>query len=69
MNLILGLLSHTDQCEISTMTTTPEQGKAILAERAGAAMVRLAVRPAWLGVLDFQTRFPGADPSNGGSSQ
>jgi hypothetical protein len=32
-------------------------------ERMGVRMVRLALRPAWVGVIDFQTRFPGAMPS------
>lgn len=27
---------------------------------AGVRMVRIAVRPSWVGTLDFQTRFPGA---------
>ncbi|ORM34171.1 pyridoxamine 5'-phosphate oxidase family protein [Williamsia sp. 1135] len=29
----------------------------------GATMHRIAVRPTWVGVLDFETRFPGAAPS------
>jgi PPOX class probable F420-dependent enzyme len=29
-------------------------------ERSGARLVRLVLRPAWVGVLDFRTRFPGA---------
>ena len=28
-------------------------------EQAGRRMVRIALRPAWVGVFDFQTRFPG----------
>ena len=32
-------------------------------DRPGARMVRLAVRPRWVGVIDFQTRFPAAMPS------
>lgn len=28
-------------------------------DRPGVRMARIAVRPAWVGVLDFQTRFPG----------
>ncbi len=27
------------------------------------AMERIALRPTWVGVLDFQTRFPGASPA------
>ncbi|WP_218006764.1 pyridoxamine 5'-phosphate oxidase family protein [Microtetraspora fusca] len=38
-----------------------EQGAANVAsvDRPGVKMVRIAVRPAWVGVLDFVTRFPG----------
>lgn len=41
-----------------------EQGTANVAEmdRPGVRMARIALRPAWVGVLDFQTRFPGARP-------
>jgi hypothetical protein len=40
----------------------PEQGTAWVAQvRAlGDSMVRLAVRPEWVGILDFETRFPSA---------
>jgi general stress protein 26 len=42
----------------------PEQGAANVAavDRPGVRMVRIAVRPSWAGVLDFQTRFPDAAP-------
>ena len=38
-----------------------EQGAAQVAavDVPGVRMARIAVRPAWVGVLDFQTRFPG----------
>lgn len=38
-----------------------EQGAANVAavDRPGTTMVRIAVRPTWVGVLDFTTRFPG----------
>ncbi|MFE7525524.1 hypothetical protein ACFU7Y_07360 [Kitasatospora sp. NPDC057542] len=38
-----------------------EQGAAQVAavDRPGVRMARIAVRPAWVGVLDFLTRFPG----------
>jgi pyridoxamine 5'-phosphate oxidase-like protein len=38
-----------------------EQAAAALAEadRPGTKMARIALRPEWVGVLDFQTRFPG----------
>ncbi|MEU4571738.1 pyridoxamine 5'-phosphate oxidase family protein [Nonomuraea sp. NPDC023979] len=38
----------------------PEQGARNVAEadRPGVRMARIAVRPAWVGVLDFQTRLP-----------
>ena len=38
-----------------------EQGKAWLAQLTGktSSMVRIAVKPEWVGLLDFQTRFPG----------
>jgi Pyridoxamine 5'-phosphate oxidase len=29
-------------------------------EQAGAKMARLVLRPSWVGILDFQTRLPGA---------
>lgn len=34
-----------------------------LAEKPELRMVRIAVEPNWVGVLDFQTRFPGGMPS------
>lgn len=39
----------------------PEQGDANVAEidRPGTRMARIAIRPTWVGILDFQTRFPG----------
>lgn len=38
-----------------------EEGAAQVAavDRPGVRMARIAVRPAWVGVLDFRTRFPG----------
>lgn len=38
-----------------------EQGAANVAavDRPGTKMVRIAIRPTWVGVLDFVTRFPG----------
>ncbi|MDA0633987.1 pyridoxamine 5'-phosphate oxidase family protein [Nonomuraea sp. MCN248] len=43
----------------------PEQGARNVAEadRPGVRMARIAVRPAWVGVLDFQTRLPGQMPA------
>jgi hypothetical protein len=42
-----------------------ELAAAALAEvdHPGTKMARIAVRPAWVGVLDFQTRFPGGGGS------
>jgi hypothetical protein len=39
----------------------PERGARNVAEvdHPGARMARIAIRPAWVGVLDFATRFPG----------
>jgi hypothetical protein len=39
----------------------PEQGAANIAEvdQPGTRMARIAVRPGWVGLLDFMTRFPG----------
>ncbi|HVV09920.1 pyridoxamine 5'-phosphate oxidase family protein [Amycolatopsis sp.] len=39
----------------------PEHGAAAVAEidRPGLRMARIAVRPTWVGVLDFVNRFPG----------
>ena len=38
-----------------------EQASAYLAQidQPGTRMARIAVRPTWVGVLDFQTRLPG----------
>ena len=38
----------------------PEQGARNVAEvdRPGVRMARVAVRPSWVGVLDFRTRLP-----------
>lgn len=40
----------------------PEQGAANVAtvDQPGVRMARIGARPTWVGVLDFQTRFPGA---------
>jgi hypothetical protein len=38
----------------------PEQGAAWVAQLRGQPMARISVRPEWVGVLDFQTRFPSA---------
>ncbi len=42
----------------------PEQGKAWAAQMGKmiASMVRITVTPDWVGLLDFQTRFPSALP-------
>ncbi len=39
----------------------PEQGERNVAEadQPGVRMARIAIRPTWVGVLDFVTRFPG----------
>ena len=39
-----------------------EQGNGTVEQMtaAGVSMVRIAVRPTWVGVLDFETRLPGA---------
>lgn len=41
-----------------------EQGQAWVAQLAskGGSMVRVAIKPDWVGLLDFQTRFPSALP-------
>jgi hypothetical protein len=43
-----------------------EAGRAAVAEvdRPGVRMARIAVRPTWVGVLDFTTRFPGGGPAD-----
>lgn len=45
-------------------TMPADQADAYFAElrRRGTRMERIAVRPAWVGVVDFQTRYPGAMP-------
>ena len=44
-----------------------EQGRAATERvaQSGAAMTRIVLRPEWVGVLDFQTRFPGALVASG----
>ena len=38
----------------------PEQGPAWVASLRGKPMARIAVTPDWVGILDFETRFPSA---------
>lgn len=38
----------------------PEQGPAWVASLRGNPMARIAVTPDWVGILDFETRFPSA---------
>jgi hypothetical protein len=38
----------------------PEQGAAWLSQLRGQPMARVSVRPTWVAVLDFETRFPSA---------
>ena len=38
----------------------PEQGPAWVSTLRGKPMARLAVSPTWVGILDFETRFPSA---------
>ena len=38
----------------------PEQGPAWVNTLRGKPMARIAVRPQWVGILDFETRFPSA---------
>jgi hypothetical protein len=40
----------------------PEQGRAWVEQLGSMApqMARIAIRPAWVGILDFETRFPSA---------
>jgi nitroimidazol reductase NimA-like FMN-containing flavoprotein (pyridoxamine 5'-phosphate oxidase superfamily) len=38
----------------------PEQGAAWVAQLRGQPMARVGVRPEWVGIIDFQTRFPSA---------
>ena len=38
----------------------PEQGPAWVSTLRGKPMARIAVTPEWVGILDFQTRFPSA---------
>jgi len=42
----------------------PEQGKGWVAQLRTmvSSMVRISIRPEWVGLLDFQTRFPSALP-------
>jgi Pyridoxamine 5'-phosphate oxidase len=38
----------------------PEQGPAWISTLRGQPMARIAITPEWVGILDFQTRFPSA---------
>jgi Pyridoxamine 5'-phosphate oxidase len=38
----------------------PEQGEAWVSTLRGKPMARIAITPTWIGILDFQTRFPSA---------
>jgi hypothetical protein len=38
----------------------PEQGPAWVSTLRGKPMARIAVTPEWVGILDFETRFPSA---------
>ena len=38
----------------------PEQGPAWIGTLRGKPMARIAITPRWVGILDFQTRFPSA---------
>ena len=38
----------------------PEQGSAWVSQLQGHPMARVSVRPTWVAVLDFETRFPSA---------
>ena len=38
----------------------PEQGAAWVSTLRGKPMARIAITPSWVGILDFQTRFPSA---------
>jgi hypothetical protein len=38
----------------------PEQGPAWVGTLRGKSMARIAITPRWVGILDFQTRFPSA---------
>jgi hypothetical protein len=38
----------------------PEQGGAWASTLRGKPMARIAITPSWVGILDFQTRFPSA---------
>jgi PPOX class probable F420-dependent enzyme len=40
----------------------PEQGPAWVSTVRGMPTVRIAITPEWVGILDFQTRFPSAFP-------
>jgi hypothetical protein len=42
----------------------PEQGRAWVKQLGGmvTSMVRVSITPEWVGLLDFQTRFPSALP-------
>ena len=53
-----------DVCQEYEMAATryfgPEQGPAWVATLRGKPMARIAITPEWVGILDFETRFPSA---------
>jgi hypothetical protein len=38
----------------------PEQGDAWVQQLKGQPMARISITPTWVGVIDFETRFPSA---------
>jgi hypothetical protein len=38
----------------------PEQGAAWVGTLRGKPMARIAITPGWVGILDFETRYPSA---------
>lgn len=47
----------------TSATSTRPAGLVAQVDRPGSRMARIAVRPTWVGVLDFQTWFPGNFPA------
>jgi hypothetical protein len=58
----LDLLGHEAAVRLLASTELARLAYVAGLDRPGVRMVRIAVRPGWAGVLDFQTRFPGTGP-------
>ena len=50
----------TEYARAATRYFGPEQGPAWVSQLKGKPMARIEISPNWVGILDFETRFPSA---------